>query len=78
MLKIKCNACNEEVSVNMFFYGADIKVEENPVFLTRTHVASVHGRTTCPSCGAEIAKVFYCPLTTSDITDLALRREINV
>ena len=78
MLKVSCNTCNEEVNVNMFFYGADIRIEENPVFLTRTPVASVHGRTTCPNCGEEIVKVFRCPLTASDITDFALRREIHV
>lgn len=78
MLKLTCRMCKNENVVNPYFYAPIIKVEEDPSLCRRTYLATVTGEYVCPSCGAITTELFECPISTSDITDLALRREVHV
>lgn len=75
MLKIKCTRCDMESTVNMYFHNPEIHVKEDLFMMTREYTARVRGRTICPACGTEIIEHFSCPISYSDIVDLALRRE---
>ena len=78
MLKLTCHNCKNEIVVNPYFYAAMIKVEDDPSICRRGYVAMVTGDYVCPSCGATTTELFQCPITTSDIVELALRREVHV
>ena len=78
MLKLTCRMCKNEIVVNPYFYAPMIKVEEDPSLCRRTYTATVTGDYVCPSCGATTTELFNCPISTSDIVDLALRREVHV
>ena len=78
MLKLTCHMCNNENVVNPFFHAPQITVEEDPSLCRRAYTATVTGDYVCPSCGATTTELFKCPISTSDITDLALRREVHV
>ena len=71
MNKVKCTNCKEEVSVNLYFYGAFINVHEDPARLTRDYEATVCGSAICPCCGAEIHKAFKKSINIEDIIRLA-------
>ena len=77
MLKITCDHCKQESVVNMYFFDPIIKIEDSIGF-TKIHSARISGRTTCPNCGYDILKHFSCPISYSDIVDLALRREVHI
>ena len=78
MIKVTCHMCKNENVVNPYFYAPMIKVEEDPSICRRTYTATVTGDYVCPSCGATTTELFECPISTSDITGLALRREVHV
>ena len=78
MLKIKCTRCKMESTINMYFHNQEIHVQEDPCMMTREYIARVHGHAICPVCGAEIFEHFSCPISYSDIVDLALRREVHI
>lgn len=78
MLKITCQCCKNEIIINPYLYAQKIIVEENPLLCQRTYAARVTGDYVCPSCGAQTTEKFECPISISDIIDLALRREVHV
>jgi hypothetical protein len=78
MLKITCNRCKEEVIVNPHFHDAYITITDEPIYQTRSFAAVVRSETICPHCGHHLSNYHKCPVSTSDIIDLALRREIHV
>ena len=78
MLKIKCTRCDTESTVNMYFYNPEIYVREDPSLMERDYTARATGRAICPTCGTEMIEHFSCPITRSDVIDLALRREVHV
>ena len=78
MIKVTCHMCKNGNVVNPFFHAPQITVEEDPSLCRRTYTAKVAGDYVCPSCGATTTEMFKCPITTSDIIELALRREVHV
>lgn len=78
MLKLTCKNCKEEVVINPHLYDAIITVEEDPLRLEREYTARVRSETICPRCGHHMYDYHTCPISTSDIIDLALRREVHV
>lgn len=78
MLKLTCDRCKQEVVVNPHLYDASIVVTDEPLYQTRGYTASVRSETICPHCGHHMYNYHKCPITTSDIIDLALRREVHV
>ena len=78
MLKLTCHMCKNEIVVNPYLHGAIIQVAEDPSLCRRTYTAVVKGDYVCPSCGATTTEVFQCPISRSDIENLALRREVHV
>ena len=77
MLKITCDRCKEEVVINPHLYDATIRIEDEPIYQTRSYVAVVRSEAICPRCGNHLYNYHKCPVSTSDIIDLALRREIH-
>ena len=78
MLKLTCHMCKNEIVVSPYFHAPMIRVAEDPSLCRRTYTAEVAGDYVCPSCGATTTELFECPISTSDIVDLALRREVHV
>ena len=78
MLKIDCNTCKEEVTVNMHMSQATINFQRDGFHDRISWTARVRGRAICPRCGAEIIKQFESEIYPSDVIDLALRREQHV
>ena len=78
MLKLTCHMCKNENVVNPYLHAPIIRVEDDPILLRRTYTAEVKGDYVCPSCGATTTEVFKCPISMSDIEELALRREVHV
>ena len=78
MIKVTCPRCKSEEVVNMFFHEPVIATSETYIYHTKVYTAHVKGRAVCPSCGNTIEQDFACPLSQSDIVELALRREIHV
>ena len=78
MIKVTCNQCKNENVVNPYFYAPIIRVIEDPSLCRRTYTANVTGDYVCPSCGATTTELFECPISTGDIVNLALRREVHV
>ena len=78
MLKITCQSCKDEIIINPYLHAQKIIVEENPLLCQRTYTARVTGDYVCPCCGAQTTEKFECPISRSDIIDLALRKEIHV
>ena len=78
MLRLTCDHCKEEVVVNPHLYDATITVEEEPLYLERGYTARVRSETICPHCGHHMYNYHTCHISTSDIIDLALRREVHV
>ena len=78
MIKVTCPKCKSEEIVNMFFYDPIILSSETYIYHNRVYTANVKGRAVCPSCGDTIEQDFTCKLSKSDITELALRKEIHV
>lgn len=78
MLKLTCDRCKEEVVVNPHLYDADITREDEPLYQTRCFTARVRSEAICPYCGQHLYNYHKCPISTSDIVDLALRREVYV
>ena len=73
MIQITCPNCKEENYVTMYLHDARIILNES--FERKEYFACVEGKAICPSCGHEIEKRYSCPVYSSDITRLALRRE---
>ena len=73
MIKITCPNCKEENFVNMYLY--DSRIILNEAFDQREYFACVKSKAICPSCGLEIENRYSCPIYSSDITRLALRKE---
>ena len=78
MLKLTCDRCKQEVIVNPHFYDADITKTGEPLYQTRSFTAVVRSESICPHCGHHLDNYHKCPISTSDIIDLALRREQHV
>ena len=78
MLKIDCNTCKEEVTVNMYLSQPTINFHRDGFNDRISWSAHVAGRAICPKCGAEIEKRFESEIYPSDVIDLALRREVHV
>jgi hypothetical protein len=78
MLKLTCHMCKNEIVVNPYFHAPMIQVVEDPSLCRRTYTATVAGDYVCPNCGAATTESFKCPISTSDIANLALRREVHV
>ena len=78
MLKLPCDRCRQEVIVNPHLYDVTITVEEDPLNLERGYTARVRSEAICPHCGNHMYNYHKCPITTSDVIDLALRREVQV
>lgn len=77
MLKVTCKHCKEEVIVPLYFYDIRILVEDNPMNMRREYTASALGKAICPCCGNEILEHCKCPITLSDIENLATRRYVQ-
>lgn len=78
MLKIECDACKEEVTVNMHLSQPAIYFQREGFNDRVLWTARVRGRAICPKCGVEIEKLFESEIYPSDVIDLALRREHHV
>lgn len=78
MLKLTCLECKNDVIVNPHLYDPRIVVSEEFLSHEKTYTAKVNGKALCPHCGGDICEIFTCPISTSDIVDLALRREVHV
>ena len=78
MLKLTCRNCKEEVISNPHLYDVKITTEEGPMRLECVYTARVRSEAICPRCGHHIHDYHTCPISTSDIIDLALRREHHV
>ena len=78
MLRLTCSNCNNEVVVSPYFHRSTIITEEDPSQCWRTYIAKVDGNFVCPQCGMMKTQTFQCPILTSDVIDLALRREVHV
>ena len=78
MLKLTCNRCKQEVVVNPHLYDASIFVKEEPRYQTHSFNATVRSEAMCPHCGNHMYNFHKCPISTSDIVELALRREVHV
>ena len=78
MLKLTCQNCKEEVVVNPRLYDAMITVAEDPLCLERGYTARVRSETICPRCGNHMYGYHKCHISTSDVVELALRREVHV
>ena len=78
MLRITCDTCKEEVTVNMRLSNPTINFQRDGFNDRIMYVARAKGRAICPKCGAEIEKRFESEIYPSDVIDLALRRERNV
>jgi hypothetical protein len=77
MLKITCDECKQEVVINPHYYDAKITMTDEPIYQTRSFTAVVRSESICPKCGCHLYKYHECPISTSNIIDLALRREIH-
>ena len=78
MLRLTCPDCNNEIVVSPYFHRSEIVIEDDPSMLWRTYIAKVDGRYVCPKCGAMKVETFQCPISSSDVVELALRREVHV
>ena len=78
MLKINCDICNEEVTVNMHISNPVINFQREGFNDRICYIAKAKGRAICPKCGAEIIKQFESEIYLSDVIDLALRRERKI
>ena len=78
MLVIDCNACKEEVTVNMHMSQPAINFQRDGYNNRILWTARVRGRAICPRCGVEIEKLFESEIHPSDVIDLALRREHHI
>ena len=78
MLIIKCDACKEEVTVNMHLSNSAINFQRDGFNDRIMYTARAKGRAICPKCGAEIIKRFESEIYPSDVIELALRREVHV
>lgn len=78
MLKINCDICNEEVTVNMYISNPVINFQREVFNDGICYIAKAKGRAICPNCGAEIIKQFESEIYPSDVIDLALRRERKI
>ena len=78
MLRITCDTCKEEVTVNMHISNPAINFQRDGFNNRMMYVARAKGRAICPNCGAVIEKRFESEIYPSDVIDLALRRERNV
>jgi hypothetical protein len=77
MLKITCNKCKQEVTVPLYFYDIRILTEEEPIYHTKSYIASAIGKAICPCCGDEIYEHCRNPIYNDDIVALATRRYSN-
>ena len=78
MLRLTCSNCKNEVIVAPHLYDAMITVEEDPLNLERGYTARVRSEAICPHCGYHMYNHHTCPISSSDVVDLALRREVHV
>lgn len=78
MLKIDCDVCHEEVTVNMHISNPVINFQRDGFNDRICYIAKAKGRAICPKCGAEIIKQFESEIYPSDVIDLALRREHKI
>lgn len=78
MLKITCNKCKQEVTVPLYFFDIRILTEEEPMYRTKSYVASAIGKAICPCCGNEIREHCRNPIFDDDIVALATRRYSQV
>ena len=75
MLVLTCNNCKNEVVVNPHLYDAEILIEKDPLRFAPEYRARVRSEVICPDCGHHLYNIHSCPVSTSDIIELALRRE---
>ena len=78
MLKIDCDVCHEEVTVNMHISNPAIHFQRDGFNDRNCYTARAKGRAICPRCGAEITKQFESEIFPSDVIELALRREHQI
>jgi endogenous inhibitor of DNA gyrase (YacG/DUF329 family) len=78
MLKINCDMCHEEVTVNMHISNPAIHFQRDGFNDRICYTARAKGRAICPRCGAEITKQFESEIFPSDVIELALRREHQI
>ena len=78
MLVLTCNNCKNEVTINPHLYDAEILLQDDPLNFERGYMAKVRSETICPDCGYHIYNYHSCPVYTSDIIELALRREKQI
>ena len=78
MLQINCDVCREEVIVNMHISNSGIVFHRDGFDDKISYIARAKGRAICPKCGREIIKYFESEIYSSDVIDLALRKEQQV
>jgi hypothetical protein len=78
MLKIDCDVCHAEVTVNMHISDPTINFQRDGFNDRICYIAKAKGRAICPKCGVEITKQFESEIYPSDVIDLALRREHKI
>lgn len=78
MLVLTCKNCNKEVTVNPHLYDAEIRLGKDHLSFESGYEAKVRSEAICPNCGNHIYNFHSCEIYTSDIIQLALRRERQV
>ena len=78
MLKLTCDTCREEITVNMHLSNPTINYQREGFNDRIAYIARARGRAICPCCGAEINKRFESEISPSDVIELAMRREVHV
>lgn len=73
-MKIKCDACNQEVCVPMHFSHECIVANNYPQYMATYYIAKVVGRCICIHCGHTISKEFEHSVSSTQIAQLATQR----
>ena len=71
MQKVKCNNCNQDVYVMLYFYDAEITTHVGAANFGRYYEAKCKGKSVCPSCGSPIDHTFTKLISVESIIDLA-------
>lgn len=73
MTKVKCEGCNNEVEVALYFSDKHIITHEESAFNSVTYYEAVcRGEAICPICGCNIRKYFKKIISNKSIVDLAV------
>ena len=75
MLVLTCLGCKNEVVVNPHLYEAEILFTKDHLTFRPEYTARVRSEVICPDCGQHLYNIHSCPIRTSDIIELAVRRE---